>query len=820
MSSTAFSAESSTRVPDELQTLPQWVAWWSVVGEDKTILLPNGKHSRALKRQGKPHKLPINPISGGLAATNRRETWGTFEAASAARRKWSLTGMGFVFTEFDPYAGVDIDNCRNAQTGVLDEWAWDLIRSLDSYTEVSPSGTGVHIIVRGALPAKRGNQVSVHGGKVEVFSRARYFTVTGIPVAGTPAEISDRPKELLSLHAELFNARSKSHDGVEPGVGPTPSVSDRELILRAARSRNGPKFDRLWNGIWQGDYPSQSEADLALCCLLAFWTNRNVARIDSLFRQSGLMREKWSREDYRERTLEAALAKKQSGYRSEARGRTKCRVVGTVGVVKENDGQDSYVVDLVKFPHTDTGNAERLVSLHGGDIRFCPEIKRWLYWDGQRWRLDDSRQVKKLFKKTIRETYRQATDVEKADHREALERHARKSESAAAINAAVTCAEYEEGISIPAHLWDDTPDLLNCKNGTLDLRTGQLRPHKREDLITKLVNFDFHADAICPRFHHFLHRILGEESERGRAQSLAAYLQKCFGYSLTGNVSEKTIFCFFGSGNNGKTTLLEAVRSVVPEYSAQVLIDSLMAHKSRESSACLADLADLRGARFVTSSEAEEGHSLAIARLKYLSQGMGEIKVCRKYENPFVITCSHKLFLDANHMPRINGSDEAIWRRIKAVCFNVTIPPAEIDKTLGDKLKAEGEGILAWMVAGCLRWRAEGLGDPPEVIEAVAAWRAESDNFKRFFEETYVVERNAWLPAVEVWPKYQLWCESNQEKVQIQKSLFDKRLEELGCHRGRRSDGTVRAWVGIRYKTAQDVSPIASDEVTTSDSEC
>lgn len=157
-------------IPGELLALKQWIAWWSVNGEGRPVGLPNGRLTKPLKPKNKPYKLPINPITGALAASTRPETWASARDALAAVRRWSLTGAGFVFTDRDPYTGVDIDNCRARETGNIEEWAWEIIRALDSYTEVSPSGTGVHIIVRANLPTGQGNQVAYHDGKVEMFS--------------------------------------------------------------------------------------------------------------------------------------------------------------------------------------------------------------------------------------------------------------------------------------------------------------------------------------------------------------------------------------------------------------------------------------------------------------------------------------------------------------------------------------------------------------------------------------------------------------------------------------------------------------------------
>ena len=295
-------------IPEELRARPQWVAWWSVVGEGRAIRLPNDGWTKPLKEQNKPHKLPINPRTGGLASSTNLRTSGTFQQAIDAAQRWSMTGIGFVFSDADAYAGVDLDDCRNPDTSEIAEWGWRIIRGLNSYTEVSPSGTGVHIIVRGMLPAGKGNQVVHYGGKVEMFSRARYFTFTGIHVDGTPDAILDRQDELLRLHRSLFASRKCPAVEKELNVVAPLVTTDDELLARARHAQNGAKFERLWNGQWEGDYPSQSEADLGLCCLLAFWTGKDCTKIDSLFRRSGMMRPKWRRQDYREGTIAKAVA--------------------------------------------------------------------------------------------------------------------------------------------------------------------------------------------------------------------------------------------------------------------------------------------------------------------------------------------------------------------------------------------------------------------------------------------------------------------------------------------------------------------------------
>jgi putative DNA primase/helicase len=487
----------------------------------------------------------------------------------------------------------------------------------------------------------------------------------------------------------------------------------------------------------------------------------------------------------------------------------------------DNDGNDPDIRDLLTeaqreisgvpkprpnlliHPQTDTGNAERLVACYGSDIRYSVESKRWRAWDGRRWVYADA-QINQMAKSTIRMLYDQAAHARgDDDFKERAMKHARRSESAHGIRAMLERAQYEGDIPVHAGQLDQNPYLLNCLNGTLDLRSGELRGHGREDLITKLVHFNYNPRAECPQFMRFLYTIMGDgpdasEAERERADRLVAYLQKCFGYALTADVSEKAIFCFFGEGHNGKSTLLEAIRFVLREYSVQVLMDSLMAHNRGESSAALADLADLRGARFATTSEAEEGQRISVAKLKYLTQGMGNVKSCRKYENPIEFRATHKLFLDANCKPVIRGGDSAVFRRLKPIPFTVIIPEEQQDEHLLEKLNGEAEGILAWLVRGCQQWLAEGLGDPPEVVEASARWREQSDRFGAFIEEKCVRGPKIWVGQTDLWCAYQSWCNLNHEQFVLEKPVFEERVEKLGCvqkKRGKNSE--IRAWIGI-----------------------
>ena len=336
-------------IPEELQAHRQWVTW------------------RIELRNGKLTKVPYSPATDRKAESDNPATWGTFSEAVAAYQTGRVDGIGFVFSPKDPYAGVDLDHSRNPTTGEVERWALDAVHLLNSYTEVSPSGTGLHILVRGRLPEGRRRS-----GHVEVYDDGRYFTMTGQHLDGTPGTVEDRQAELEAYHAATFG---KPQDGKAemPGAKGTNSLSDLELISRAsaASGNAGPKFAALWRGD-TGGYASQSEADLALCSYLAFWTNGDAARIDSLFRQSRLWRPKWDErhgaQTYGQATIEKALSTFTEGYTGPAQ-----RVHG--------GGPDKPAADEGHHGGEEPADEpSRAVVVKLADV--TPEPVRWL-WPGR-----------------------------------------------------------------------------------------------------------------------------------------------------------------------------------------------------------------------------------------------------------------------------------------------------------------------------------------------------------------------------------------------------------------------------------------------------
>lgn len=443
-----------------------------------------------------------------------------------------------------------------------------------------------------------------------------------------------------------------------------------------------------------------------------------------------------------------------------------------------------------RFNLTDMGNAERFVARHGRDVRYCYLWGKWLVWSGVRWERDDSGRVHRLAKETVRGIYAEAAAAADEGTRKAIAQHATRSEAEAKIKAMLELAKSEVPVS-PNDL-DANPWLLNASNGTVDLKAGELRPHRREDLLTKMAGAKYDPAAATPAWEAFLERVLPGEELRG-------FVQRGAGYSATGDTSEQVMFINHGAGANGKSTFQEALAMALGEYAMRAPTEMLM---MKRSGGVPNDVARLKGARFVAASETEEGRRLAESLVKDLT-GQDTISARFMRAEFFDFKPSHKLWISTNHKPEIRGTDNAIWRRIRLVPWSVVVPPAERDRKLPEKLRAEAAGILSWIVRGCLDWCRAGLGEPEEVRDATAEYRAEQDVLAGFLEDCCVLRPEAWVKFADLYEAYTGWCEKSKEFVQ-NKRRFGNQLKERGFEPAR---GTGNAPIRTGLALCSDREP-------------
>lgn len=461
---------------------------------------------------------------------------------------------------------------------------------------------------------------------------------------------------------------------------------------------------------------------------------------------------------------------------------------------------------LLNFPATDWGNAERLADRHGADIKYCAKLGGWHIWDGKRWIRDESGEVYRRAAETLREygkeAQKQLKEVEKKLKRETDSREqekleqkakelagavkfAKQSESRARLEAMITLAQNIPGIPVAVEQWDKDPWLINFENGTFDIKKGKLRDHKREDLITKIIPVEYNEEAKAPRWTSFLEEIMDGDQE------LIEFLQKSIGYSLSGSTQEQVMFLLHGSGANGKSVFLNVIKEMMGDYGQQAPTSLLMAKKS---DGVPNDVARLKGARYIATIETEKGKRLAEALVKQLTGG-DTITARFLRQEFFEFKPEGKFFLATNHKPVISGDDYAIWRRIRLIPFEVTIPEEKRDPLLEYKLHDELPGILCWAIEGLKKWMKEGLKAPEKVLAATDEYRESMDNLGMFIDECCVLDPNAKTPIKELYEAYNQWALDNGLHPMGNPQLRE-RLKERGFQQ-KRTGKLGRFWAGI-----------------------
>lgn len=727
-------------IPEELQAVNNWVCW---VGSDK---------------------IPKNPNTGKNAQSNNSSTWGSFKTAIEACEKYHFDGLGFVFDTKNGYFGVDLDKCLD-KTDFCDEF----VETLQSYAEISKSGTGLHIICKGKLP-----DGSRRKGNVEMYSEGRYFICTGNLYNEKYKAVKNCTESIKILHSKYLPTAVPKAE-IRRTV--TVDLDDQEIIDKARSCRSGQLFGMLYSGNWQGLYSSQSEADLALCNQLAFWTGRNATQIDRIFRSSGLMRPKWDskrgNDTYGAITIGKAIANCSEVYDPQ-----KYDDDTSLAIAFFQNGEVSVEAAKSKYDMTDTGNAHRLYDKFGKVIRYSYNRKKWYFWDGKLWQLDDSGEVKKLADEVCEDLKHEAFLEQDDDLQQAALKFAKKTASSHNKEAMVKECQHLYDIPASPDDFDSYADFLNCQNGIVNLRNGELIPHDANFMMSKICFSEYDTKQREPKMWL---RFLDEVTNGDNA--LQDYIQRCVGYSLTGSTKEQCAYFLYGMGNNGKSTFLDTVSDLLGNYASNAQPDTLMI-QSKLGGGANSDIARLKSARFVTCEEPTEGVRLNEGLIKQLTGGS---KVtCRfLYGDEFEYTPEFKIWIATNHKPVIRGTDFGIWRRIKLIPFEVNIPASKVDKNLKYKLRKEFPQILAWAVEGCMKWQKYGIDEPDCVIEATKDYKKEMDLIAGFVEQCLVIDYDGEhrIFANDLFALYSKWAKANNEWEMSSKKFFleaGKKIPEKG----------------------------------------
>jgi len=737
-----------TNIPSELHHLNRWVCWKAIPSET-----------------GKLTKIPINAKTGKNAMSNNSDTWTNMMNAVVSVDKFNLDGIGFMLG--DGYFGIDLDECENDLKN-------EFIENIKSYTEESQSGKGIHIIAKGVLPKGKRR---VKG--IEMYDANRFFVMTGKKIGDF--NIIDATENVIPIYKKYLG---KEHEEVEAELVKRTVLTENEILLKAQNSKNGIQFKLLFDGQWETlNYPSQSEADIALCKLLAFWTGKDTEQMDSIFRLSGLYRDKWDRKQsgttYGAITIKNAIKQTKSIYNPTFQDETSLFINAKTGEV---------VYGTIKvYELNDTGNAQQLVDRYQGFIKYNFENKIWKIWNGKYWQNDITKQIKSYAEVIVNDMKTQAFQSEDDYDRKLKLKNVQRAFSSAGKEAFLKEAQHLTGVPVVNSNFDSHEFLLNVNNGIIDLKKGILVDHEKTFLLSKFIPIDYEENKTPKQWIKFLNEIfLGD-------QELILYLQKAIGYTLTGSIREQALFILYGDGNNGKSVFLDIISRLLGDYAINVQVETILERKNGNN--YTSDLARLKGARFVTTGENNEGSKLNEGLVKQITGGE-QITARFLYGTEFEFYPNFKIWIQTNHKPIIRGTDAGIWRRIHAIPLTYKVSESKRDKDLVKKLESELPSILSWAVEGCLLWQKEGLKLPPVIAAGIQEYKNEMDIISTFISEECDLITDWETNANVLYSEYEKWSKNSNEYL-MSKTKFGREIAKR-FNRLRKSYGNV--YKGIRLK--------------------
>lgn len=722
-------------MPEELKALNQWVVWRYVYVPSKT----------------KPWTKPPFQVNGVKASSTNPATWGSFESIRQAYARGQWDGVGFVLAP--PYCGIDPDHC--VMDGAIAEWATKVVERFDSYTELSPSGTGLRIFLRGALAGTGKKVGNEHGGDEELYDKGRYLTVTGHVIRDAP--IADR-QELVDLYYDELCLRQESklkttmkdQQDVRHEATSTERASpdDHAIIKLAKGAANREKFIDLFdNGDWEkhckGADKSQSGADQSLCNLLAFYT-KDERQIDRLFRQSALCRDKWlDREDYRQRTIDNAIDYVDATFAfpeppepSEfLKSLGECRGP-TLALVAPSPVAPSPVPEIVSQETTMKGKKKEVNAFHYQNlaVQFCKESgenfvfhagRRYLYHDNHYRELDAEAFNYRLRAFFLRNKIAPNNTV--------------VGNVAPIINTLCMVSDLRYP-ALPFYMGEgafpDPKNIIAFRNGLLDVERYLRGPdvvlhaHTPAWVSTNCLPFDFDPSAQCPQWLHFLGEVFEGDAER------IALLQEFIGYCLTGDMSLHKFLCMVGVIRAGKSTVLAVAQELIGEANSTAYKLNFLGERFGVTS--------LVGKQVAFIGEVNlSGNDKKNAILENLNSIIGgdSVSVERKGQDHFTTKLNTRFMVACNQMPKFFDVSGALASRILILQFNRSFEGVE-DRGLKGKLLGEISGIYNWALAGLQRLRInKEFTIPASMKEAKKEFQDEGSKEGAFLRDCCIIER-------------------------------------------------------------------------------
>jgi len=783
-----ITADNLNKIPKTLRGMECWCRW-------------SYGQSKVDKKTGKVKRAKIAVGGHDWQGTWHNETVSFFKAWKFVGR---CDGIGITLNPEMGLVGGDIDDCFN-EDKTLKAAAQEIIDTLPptTYIERSPSGNGIRFFLLGAKPSGFYDKVGIGEGMMfELYDSKRFLTVTGRQLNKHRNDIPDSQATIDKLCADWLERPVR--DPIDVSTLPDWERSNEQVLEKMFAGKNGAKYRTLFEveDGWMSfkEYESQSDADFALVNALARYAGNNPDQIDELFRESKLCRpEKWDR--LSTSTINKAL------QNAAVRWAQRAAAKDDFATVQGKKQKRAYKADEIS-------NAWRFVDHFGDDFIYVDQLRSWFYWDGLRYVADTNGHTVECAKSVMTGLYKWAEQATSSKARRRRLNFVIRSCSSYGIRAALSLAQSDKTVAVPANVLDGDQNLINFANGTYDLSSGHLREHRKSDRLTKVVDVGYDPAAKCPRWKKFLREIFAGNDE------LIDFIQRSVGYSLAGHNREQVLIIEWGEGSNGKGVFTKTIQKALGfdkvnegngyavEVSSAVLTGDSAANRD-------GSVLKLKGALFASCSETAQGEKLNEERAKRLT-GNDPIPARTLFKETVTFMPTHVLWMQTNHKPRIEGVDYAIWRRIILIPFVRTFKPEEeiqdpetesvLDRNLESDLERELPGIVAWIVEGYHKWQSEGLLDrlPATVKEAIAEYRSENDVIQQFIAESCVRESDASVGIEDLHQAFGRWSAQNGIFEPMRKDAFGKRLTILGFRSGKDKGGKVRTRKGLRLRSDFD----------------
>ena len=820
------------RVPDELKKLKRWVCF------------------RVENKDGENKKMPINALFGSYAKCNDKMTWTTFNLAVNGCVKYNCDGLGFMLG--DGIFGVDLDDgaWKSFKKGDITEDEYEIakiefqgvcdeiVKGLNSYTERSISKKGLHIICYGTLPNGRRRS-----GNFEMYDSGRFFAFTGDVVNNVP--IQERTSEIKPLWEKFINNGKPEMQvrNIENCPKPDFELGDEEIIEKIKKSSQGLKFEALYNGFMDEFNNDHSSADQALCNILAFWTGNNFEQIDRIFRNSGLMREKWDQQrgehTYGERTILTAISmttevytpkfvapelpsflatKKKPNvsakkYMNEETGELINDFIPNMSIDEEGEPIFKKKIIYKRYHLDDTGNANKFYDYFGEYFKYNVTDKTFMYWTGKTWIVDEKDIIKKYANMLIEISREEIPSIEEnidqytkegktveaeneEEYLKAFRKNLTRMSNKAGKEAMISEFKALKQVSAISHEFNNDKFLLNTDSGIVNLATGELQPYSYDAMISKNTNCKVvnEKPVVWLKFLESIFYRGDEPSKKEETKEIIHFIKKALGYSLTADCSEQGLFLLYGDGSNGKSTFVEQISYMLGDYADSVSSSVLMRQKNQNDSIRFT-LAKLKNIRFVAASETEDGEQLAEAQVKNFTGGE-KISAQFKFGNEFSFVPEFKVWLSTNNLPIIRGRDHGIWRRIFAIPFLRRFTDDEKDKLLPQKLREETPKILAWCIEGYQEYLKDGGLNLPECLRKVRTdYKNQMDVVSQFLEDRTFKQTGYKTNARVLFQNYKMWAQDNLE-FSLKQSKFENQIIAKGYPVEKH--GGEKYYIGIR----------------------